>query len=66
MYCKEGVPLAMLAVSEGGLTNAIGQIINENKGFINFSSGNLSELEMQKNIAKKIIELKLQFSLDGK
>ena len=65
MYCKGRVPLAMLAVSEGGLTNAIGQIVNENKGFINFSSGNLSELEMQKNIAKKIIELKLPFYLDG-
>jgi len=65
MYCRERVPLAMLAVSEGGLTNAIGRIINENKGFINFGSGNISELEMQKNIAKKIIELNLPFYLDG-
>lgn len=65
MYCKERLPLAMLAVSEGGLTNAIGRILNENKGFINFSSGTRTELEMQKTIARKVIDNSLPFYLDG-
>jgi len=65
MYCKEKFPLAMLAVSEGGLTNAIGRILNENKGFINFSSGTRAELEMQKTIARKVIENNQPFYLDG-
>lgn len=55
LYCQENIPLAALAVNEGGLTNAIGCIVNENKGFINFSSGNLAEINEQKGIAKKII-----------
>ena len=65
MYCKDRLPLAMLAVSEGGLTNAIGRIQHENKGFINFSTGNIEELEGQKDIAKNIIENYLPFYLDG-
>lgn len=65
IYCKERLPLAMLAVSEGGLTNAIGRILNENKGFINFSSGTGAELEMQKTIARIVIDNNLPFYLDG-
>ena len=65
MYCKEKLPLAMLAVSEDGLTNAIGRIQRENKGFINFSSGNIEELESQKDIARNIIDNNLPFYLDG-
>ncbi len=65
MYCEKKFPLAMLAVSEGGLTNAIGRILNENKGFINFSSGTRAELEMQKTIARKVIDNNLPFYLDG-
>lgn len=65
MYCKERLPLAMLAVSEGGLTNAIGRILRENKGFINFSSGTRAELETQKTIARMVIDNNLPFYLDG-
>lgn len=65
MYCKERLPLAMLAVSEGGLTNAIGRILRENKGFINFSSGTRTELETQKTIARRVIDNNLPFYLDG-
>lgn len=65
MYCKDRLPLAMLAVSEGGLTKAIGRIQRENKGFINFSSGTNAELESQKDIARKIIDNNLPFYLDG-
>ena len=65
MYCKDSLPLAMLAFSEGGLTKAIGHIQRENKGFINFSSGTNAELESQKNIARKIIDNNLPFYLDG-
>jgi hypothetical protein len=65
MYCKDWLPLAMLAVSEGGLANAIGHILRENKGFINFSSGTRVELEMQKTIARMVIDNNLPFYLDG-
>lgn len=54
-YCKENVPLAFLAVNQGGLTHAFGCIMNENKGFIRFSSGNPTEINDQKSVAKKII-----------
>ena len=65
MYCENNVPLAMLAVSEGGLANAIGHIQQENKGFINFSIGTPDELELQKEIARKIVDGKLPFYIDG-
>ncbi|MHA1574771.1 MAG: hypothetical protein ACTSXL_01320 [Alphaproteobacteria bacterium] len=65
IYCKNNVPLAMLAVSEGGLTNAISQIQQENKGFINFSTGTPDELEKQKNVVKGIIDNKTPFYIDG-
>ena len=65
IYCNGNVPLAMLAISEGGLTNAIGRIQRENKGFINFSLGTSAELESQKDIARKIIDSNLPFYLDG-
>ncbi|MBI5354508.1 MAG: hypothetical protein HZB50_17850 [Chloroflexi bacterium] len=65
MYCKNNVPLAMLAISEGGLVNAIGYIQQENKGFINFSVGTTEELEYQREIAKKIVDEKMQFYIDG-
>lgn len=55
LYCEKNLPLAFLAINEGGLTNAIGLIANENKGFIRFSSGRLSEIKQQKDIASKII-----------
>ena len=65
MYCKNNIPLAMLAVNEGGLTNAIGRIQQENKGFINFSTGTTEELEKQKEVAKKVIDKKTSFYIDG-
>lgn len=65
LYCNGIFPLAMLAVSEGDLVNAIGQIQNENKGFIHFSLGTNDELENQKRIAKKILDEKKQFYIDG-
>ncbi len=64
-YCENNIPLAMLAVNEGGLTNAIGRIQRENRGFINFSTGTVEELDQQKNIAKKVIDEKISFYIDG-
>lgn len=64
LYCRENVPLAFLAVVEGGLTNAIGCIQNENRGFIKFSSGDLKEINQQKEIAKRIIAGE-PFYIDG-
>jgi len=65
MYCKNIMPLSILAVSEGGLINAIGRIQHEDKGFINSSTGTIEELEKQKNIAKKVIDKKMPFYIDG-
>jgi len=65
MFCKNNVPLAMLAVNEGGLTNAIGRIQQENKGFINFGTGTIEELVKQKNIARNVIDKTLPFYIDG-
>jgi len=64
LYCKENVPFAFLAVNQGGLGGAISTIVNENKGFIKFSSGDITEINKQKEIAKKIINGD-QFYLDG-
>lgn len=64
LYCKENLPLAFLALNQGGLTEAFGCIINENKGFIKFSSGDLAEINQQKEVAKKMINGN-PFYLDG-
>lgn len=64
LYCREHLPLAFLAVSEGGLAGAIGCIQNENRGFIKFSSGDLNEINQQKEIAKRIISGE-PFYIDG-
>lgn len=63
-YCKQNVPLALLAVSEGDLPNAIGRITNENKGFIKSNAGTLQEMETQKEVARQIITGE-QFYIDG-
>ena len=65
LYCQNNLPLAILAVSEGGLENAIGRIQQENKGYINFSSGTTEELEMQKAVAKRVLDEKLPFYIDA-
>jgi hypothetical protein len=65
MYLKNNVPLAMLAVNEGGFVGAIGRIQNEQKGFINFSNGTIEEFEKQKEIARTIIKEKSPFYIDG-
>lgn len=65
MYCKNNFPLAMLALNDGGLPNAISHIKQENKGFIRFSSGTLIEFEKQKDLAKKVIDENLAFFIDG-
>lgn len=64
VYCRENVPLAFLAFIEGGLANAIGCIQNENRGFIRFSSGDLTEISKQKEIAERILSGEV-FYIDG-
>lgn len=63
-YYTQNIPLAVLAVSEGGLTNAIGRITSEKKGFIKFSNGKPEEMEEQKKAAKEAISAQL-FYIDG-
>lgn len=65
IYCNNNLPLSMLALNEGGLTNAIGRIQQENKGFIHFSTETIKEFEKQKEIAKKVIVEKMPFYVDG-
>lgn len=64
LYCQGNLPLAFLAFNEGGLTNAIGCIMNEEKGFINFSSSNSDEINQQKDVARRIIAGE-SFYIDG-
>ncbi len=64
LFCRENLPLAFLAVVEGGLANAIGRITAENKGFVRFSSGDLGEINQQKEVAKKVISGE-RFYIDG-
>ncbi len=64
LYCRENVPLAFLAVNEGGLRGAIARITQENSGFIKFSSGDPTELNHQKEVAKRIISGQ-PFYIDG-
>ncbi len=64
-YCNNKVPLAMLAVNEGGVINAISRIQNEQKGFINFNSGDIKEFEQQKEVARDVLNNKLPFYIDG-
>ena len=63
-YCKNGIPLAMLAVFEGGILNAIGRIQQENKGFVNCSTGSTEELEYQRGVAKNVIDNEAPFYMD--
>jgi hypothetical protein len=65
MYCEKNIPLAMLALNEGSLPGAISRIIQENKGFIKFSSGVLDEMELQKKIANVVVNNKSPFVIDG-
>jgi len=66
LYCKDNnIPLAMLAVSEGGLASAIGKIQREQKGYINFSNGSAEDFENQKKAATKVIESKASFHIDA-
>ena len=41
------------------------RIVQENKGFINFSNGTSEELEKQKDIAKNVVDNKMSFYIDG-
>lgn len=64
LYCQQAVPLALLATNEGSLTNAIGRIVNEGRGYIKASTGTQAELDAQKEVAKKIIAGQ-PFYIDG-
>jgi hypothetical protein len=55
LYCRENIPLAFLAAAEGGLIGAIGTIQNEGRGFIRFNSADPAEFNMQKEVAKGIL-----------
>jgi len=65
MYCDKPIPLAMLAVSEGGLTGAIGRIQQENRGFLKGSDGTNLEREKQIQVARKVLRQELPFYIDG-
>jgi len=64
LYCQQAIPLALLATNEGGLTNAIGRIVSERKGYIKSSTGTQVEFDEQKEVARKIISNQ-EFYIDG-
>jgi len=64
LYCKNNLPFAFLAVNQGGLAGAISKIVNENKGFIKFSFGDLAEINQQKEVARQIVDGQ-EFYIDG-
>jgi hypothetical protein len=64
LYCRENLPIAFLALNEGGFANALGTIVSENRGFVRFSTGEFSEINLQKGVAQKIISGG-DFYLDG-
>jgi len=64
-YCQHNVPLSLLAISEGGLINAIARIIQENRGFLNISTGSREEILQQLAIAQRIITNNEPFYIDG-
>ncbi len=64
LYCEQKSPLALLAVSEGGLIKAISRIVGEKKGFIHGSAGSIEEMNQQKEVAKRMITGEA-FYLDG-
>jgi len=64
IYCEQNMPLALLAVSEGGLPKAIGKIQSEQRGFIKFSDGTQKEFDEQKKVAESIIAGQ-EFYIDG-
>lgn len=64
-YIKNNLPLAMLAISEGGLAPAVARIVQEEKGYIHYSDGSTEELDKQKELAKRIIDERAPFYIDG-
>lgn len=64
LYCQQAIPLALLATNEGGLTNAIGRIVSERKGYIKSSTGTQVEFDEQKEVARKITSNQ-EFYIDG-
>lgn len=65
LYCKNNIPLAMLAANEGGLISAIGRIQNENCGYINFCNGSEEEFKFQQANVINVFEKQLPFFIDG-
>lgn len=65
LYLEKTLPLSILAISEGGFIGAVGRIFDEQLGFIHMSDGSTEEFEYQKEIAKRIIDNKESFYLDG-
>lgn len=64
LYCEQNIPLAFLALNEGGLANAVGRIMNEQRGFIRATAGSVQELNQQKEVAGKMAAGE-PFYLDG-
>jgi len=64
LYCNQNVPLAFLAVSEGSLTNAIGRIVTERRGFIKVNKGSINDRNSQNDLARQIISGN-PFYIDG-
>lgn len=65
IYLKKRMPFAFLALSEGSIENAIGKIQHEQMGFINCSTGDLSEFQSQKDNLQALLKEKKPLYLDS-
>lgn len=64
-YKKSVIPFAFLAVNEGGFIGAIGKILGEQAGYINFSDGSLNDYASQVEKAKELLASEKLVYLDG-
>ncbi|MDO9319665.1 MAG: hypothetical protein Q7V56_15905 [Gammaproteobacteria bacterium] len=65
IYREQALPFAFLAKAEGGFNNALGRIIGESAGYINFSDGTVRDFGDQVARAKKLLTTKSDAYLDG-
>ncbi|CAM2066717.1 hypothetical protein SCOR_15160 [Sulfidibacter corallicola] len=64
-YCNNNWPFAALATHEGGILSAVQRIASEGRGSIRFRAGGIQEYQNQLCTARKLIEEKRSFFLDG-
>jgi tetratricopeptide (TPR) repeat protein len=55
LYCENEIPFSFLVASQGSIVGAIGKIVQEDKGFVKFCAGTNPEINLQTQIAGRIL-----------